>query len=197
MSHVRALWLKFHEAMLQADLVAAERIRERGHACGGRLHRADYPRKARGFDEETEAVGRYGMRFSFCCSRDGCRRRVTPPSARFLGRHVFAAVFVILGSGTVRSAMSDAAPPPVPSPSRQTTRRWRSLWQQRFAQSATFVELVASRLSSPVDPTEMPGALLDRLHGEPLLRVEFLLRLLGPWTTITVPPETASFVMVR
>jgi len=56
LSHVRVLWLKFHEALLQADMVAAERIRERGHGCGGRLHRADYPRKARGLDESPEVL---------------------------------------------------------------------------------------------------------------------------------------------
>lgn len=197
MFHDRSLWLKFHDALLEADLAAAEEIRRRGHSCGGRLHQGHYPRKARGLDAEAEAAGRYGVRFSFCCSRDGCRKRVTPPSVRFLGRHVFAAVFVILGSGTVAAPVSTAAPPSTPPPSRQTARRWRSLWHERFAKSAAYVELVAARMSAALCLDEMPQALLDRLAGTPLLRVERVLRLLAPWTTATVPPEEASFVMVR
>ncbi|MBK8593601.1 MAG: hypothetical protein IPN77_31725 [Sandaracinaceae bacterium] len=189
------MWLKFHDALLEADLAAAEEVRRRGHSCGGRLHRGHYPRKPRGLDEEAEAAGRYTVRFSFCCSRDGCRKRVTPPSVRFLGRHVFAAVFVILGSGSVATPVS--ASPPTPPPSRQTAGRWRSLWHEGFAKSAAYVELVAARMSAPLCLDEMPQALLDRLAGGPLLQVERLLRLLAPWTTVTVPPAEASFVMVR
>ena len=56
---------------------------------------------------------------------------------------------------------------------------------------------MASRMSPALNLAEMPSALLDRLQGDPLVRVESLLRLLGPWTTDTVTPQTASFVMVR
>ena len=38
----------------------------------------------------------YRYRFSFCCDRDGCRKRVTPPSVRFLGRRVYLGAVVIL-----------------------------------------------------------------------------------------------------
>ena len=38
----------------------------------------------------------YRCRFSFCCDRDGCRKRVTPPSVRFLGRKVYLGAVVIL-----------------------------------------------------------------------------------------------------
>ena len=36
------------------------------------------------------------LRLSFCCDRDGCRKRVTPPSVRFLGRKVYLGAIVIL-----------------------------------------------------------------------------------------------------
>ena len=42
------------------------------------------------------------IRLSFCCDRDGCRKRVTPPSVRFLGRKVFLAVAVILISAITK-----------------------------------------------------------------------------------------------
>ena len=38
----------------------------------------------------------HDWRFSFCCSRDGCRKRKTPPSLRFLGRKVYVAAMVVL-----------------------------------------------------------------------------------------------------
>ena len=33
---------------------------------------------------------------SFCCDREGCRKRVTPPSVRFLGRKVYLHAVIIL-----------------------------------------------------------------------------------------------------
>jgi len=53
--------------------------------CGGRLDCANYPRKPRGPRNLPE---QYRYRLSFCCDRDGCRKRVTPRSVRFLGRKV-------------------------------------------------------------------------------------------------------------
>ena len=38
----------------------------------------------------------HDWRFSFCCARDGCRTRKTPPSLRFLGRKVYLAAMVVL-----------------------------------------------------------------------------------------------------
>ena len=64
--------------------------------CGAALHQANYPRKPRG----TVADGRQlrVLRYSFCCSQDGCRRRLTPPSARFLGRKVYLGGVVVLAA---------------------------------------------------------------------------------------------------
>ena len=31
-----------------------------------------------------------------CCNQEGCRKRVTPPSVRFLGRKVYFAAVIIL-----------------------------------------------------------------------------------------------------
>jgi hypothetical protein len=39
-------------------------------------------------------------RFSFCCDRDGCRNRATPPSVRFLGRKVYLGAVVMLISAS-------------------------------------------------------------------------------------------------
>jgi len=100
------LWQKilldssFFLALLLFDRELAERYRIEGCGCGGRLHRAAYYRKPRG--------GPFGLpegfcvRESFCCCREGCRRRVTPPSLRFLGRRVYLAAVVVLVSAMVQ-----------------------------------------------------------------------------------------------
>ena len=54
---------------------------------------ADYRRGWGGWREVPEA---YGLRLSFCSARDGCRKRATPPSVRFLGRKVFLGAVVVL-----------------------------------------------------------------------------------------------------
>src|SRR6185503_12766170 len=46
-------------------------------ACGGALHQGNFPRKPRG---GRGLLGpEYKLRLSFCCSTDGCRKRLTPP----------------------------------------------------------------------------------------------------------------------
>src|SRR5258708_17558960 len=66
-------------------------------ACGGRLHRGDYPRKPRG--GLLGIAGEvFSKRISLCCGRAGCRKRATPPSVRFLGRRIYLGAAVVLAS---------------------------------------------------------------------------------------------------
>ena len=74
--------------------------------CGGPLHRGDYPRKPRG-GLSPSAAEAFGRRFSLCCGREGCRRRATPPSVRFLGRRVYVGAVVIVASAIVALATDD------------------------------------------------------------------------------------------
>ena len=75
------------------DLAAEARAAGCGF-CGGRLHSARYPRKPRGGLEDLGPD--YTTRLSFCCAVDGCRRRTTPPSVRYLGRRVYLGAVVVL-----------------------------------------------------------------------------------------------------
>ena len=89
------IWLYGALLKFDADLAAQARA-GRCPWCGGPLHSAKYERKPRG-----ALVGLpegYTERYSFCCGRDGCRHRVTPPSLRFLGRKVYLGVVVVLAS---------------------------------------------------------------------------------------------------
>ncbi len=84
----------FWSFLLSIDRDLADSIRQQGCSCGGRLHCANYPRAPRGRPDHLPEE--YRCRFSVCCDRDGCRKRMTPPSVRFLGRKVYLGAVVIL-----------------------------------------------------------------------------------------------------
>ena len=85
----------FHELLLVFDRdIAIAARRGRCPLCSSVLHSAQYRRKPRG---RPAGLGEeHDWRFSFCCARDGCRTRRTPPSLRFLGRKVYLAAIVVL-----------------------------------------------------------------------------------------------------
>jgi len=82
-------------------------------------------------------------------------------------------------------------------PSRQTLGRWRTFWREKLVSSAAYIEMIASRMSVPIDRSSMPDAMLDRFDGTLDVRLDSMLRLLAPWTTISLPAESARSVMVR
>ena len=82
----------FWSFLLAVDEDLAAETRKKGCPCGGRLHCANYPRKPKGTPAQLPEPQR--LRLSFCCDRDGCRKRVTPPSVRFLGRKVYLGAIV-------------------------------------------------------------------------------------------------------
>ncbi len=88
---------RLYATLLQIDKDLAAETREKGCPhCGGVLHSACYPRKLKGFCSPFD--DKKIVRFSFCCSTDGCRRRITPPSVRFLGRRRYLSAVVVLVS---------------------------------------------------------------------------------------------------
>lgn len=171
---------RFFELLYALDHDLAERTRAGGCACGGRLHQAHYSRKPRGgpagLSPDTQ------RRLSFCCDRDGCRRRATPPSLRFLGRRVYFGVVVVvvttLAHGvTPRRAHELRAQLGV---DRRTLARWRQWWREHFATSP-FWRGYGARLSPRVSVDALPRSLLERFapEGEPD-GVVSLLRFLAP-----------------
>ena len=149
--------------------------------CGGTLHSAQFPRKPRGGPAGLDKE--YERRFSFCCAADGCRKRTTPPSLRFLGRKVYLATVVTLISamlhGTTAARLARLSV--VPGIDRRTIARWRAWWVSTFADSA-FAPVARAALVPPVDIAGLPISLLDRFAGGIEQRLTALLRFLHPLT---------------
>lgn len=97
MSHTVLVDARVWKLLLDADRELAVEARTRGCSCGGRLHSARYPRKPRR-GVPLELREEYRWRESLCCEREGCRRRTTPESLRFLGRCVYLGALVVLVS---------------------------------------------------------------------------------------------------
>jgi hypothetical protein len=94
---------EFFELLWQLDEGMARRVAAEGCArCQGPLHRGDFRRKPRG-GLIAPAGESLVVRFSLCCGREGCRKRATPPSLRFLGRRVYLGVVVIVASLVVQA----------------------------------------------------------------------------------------------
>ena len=167
----------------------ADAVQAAGCACGGRLDRADYPRKPRFGSATAEPDPAWSKRLSLCCASEGCRRRVTPPSVRFLGRRVYAEVVVLVACARAllhAEAASKGADAGVP---RRTVKRWLSWWRTAFVASALWQEL-CSRLLPPLDESRLPASLIERAPSTaPLLHVA---RWLSPLTSGSMP-NGASF----
>jgi len=176
---------RFWSFLDSIDEDLAETTRKQACPCGGRLHCANYPRKPRGGPHTLPET--YQLRFSFCCERDGCRKRVTPPSVRFLGRKVYLAVVVILVAAmrhgpTPRRVRALAAHF---GADRRTIARWQVFWRDLFP-CTPFWKVARARLAPDVDLTALPRVLLDAFLRGPDDGDgwERLLRFLAP---ITIP----------
>ena len=174
---------KFHEQLLvfDRDLAASARA-ARCRLCGGALHSASYDRKPRG---GPAGLGQeYAERFSFCCAVDGCRKRTTPPSLRFLGRQRLSRHRGDVDLGDACSA-----------PRRPAWRVCRSCpdligghWRAgapgggpTFTDSP-FAPVAMAAVVPPIDIAALPVSLLDRFAGDVREQLIALLRFLGPLT---------------
>jgi hypothetical protein len=176
---------RFWSFLFAVDKDLAEKTRTDACRCGGRLHCANYSRKPRGTPIQLPEP--QCLRLSFCCDRDGCRKRMTPPSVRFLGPKVYLGVIVIL----ISAMRQGPTPRRVRELStrfgadRRTVARWQVFWRERFPQTP-FWKMARGRLAPAAEIVALPYSLVDafltrhhRCRGWTLL-----LRFLSP---ITIP----------
>jgi len=106
----------------------------------------------------------FEVRFSLCCGRPGCRRRVLPPSVRFWDRRVYWAPVLLL-VGALRQGQKPAVTmerlKALCGIWRSTVKRWQHYFRELFSQSVRYRRL-SGRLLLPVNTNQLPGALLLR-----------------------------------
>jgi hypothetical protein len=173
---------RFYELLLGFDRQIAETAHaDRCGKCGAALHWGSWERKPRG---GPVGLGpRHRLRFSLCCAADGCRKRETPGSLRFLGRKVYFGAMVVL-----ISAMQSGLNPErmkrlkaLVGVSRRTVLRWRDWWHKVFTMSP-FWRVHRGFVPAARD-ADLPASLLKSFTGATLQQLLSLLRFLVPITT--------------
>jgi hypothetical protein len=182
---------RLYALLHQFDLDLAEAARASGCGyCGAVLHSARYPRKPRGGPARLDPSD--GFRFSFCCAREGCRRRRTPPSVRFLGRRVYFGAVVVLVSA-LRDGLSARRVAVLRERlgvDIRTLRRWRRWWQESFVETP-FWKAARGRFAPPLDERRLPASLLERFaERDRRQRILQVLAFLAPLSTVL--PNRAS-----
>lgn len=161
--------------------------------CGGPLHQGNYLRKPRG---ALLASGgeRYSLRYSLCCGWRDCRRRVLPPSLRFLGRRVYLEVVVLFATVVLQLVAAFRSASVATGVPARTLRRWAAWWVGMFPASPTWLDLKARFVPPPPDEALLPASLVDRLERDLMVTAvpqdaafpklaEQVARLLAPATT--------------
>jgi hypothetical protein len=157
---------KLYDALLQIDKELAAKTRADGCPhCGGVLHSAVYPRKLKALPiqiGDSEIV-----RFSFCCSTDGCRSRITPHSVRFMGRKRYISVLVVLYSamanGLTQKCITELSK--LVGVSLRTLSRWQTWWQTTFTHSR-FWQWNKALIMPPMDPVQLCKELVERFSAQ-------------------------------
>ena len=177
-----------HHYLGKIDADLAPEVRQRGClAClVGKLHSAKYRRKPRSGEKESLEEHRY----SFCCDQDGCRKRHTPPSVRFLGRRVYWGVVVVLVSAAHHGitpermrALREAL-----GIDRRTLERWRQWWLESFVQSP-YWKLARARFMPLLCEQTLPLSLARGFAVGWPGQLIALLKFLSPITTGSIALE--------
>jgi hypothetical protein len=148
--------------LLQVDVDIAKAAKAKGcPRCSDTVDVANFSRQPRGGPAGLGDDA--ALRFSFSCRAEGCRRRVTPPSSRFLGRKVYFGVVVVIASAMMgdlgkggRAALSRHF-----GADRHTLRRWKKLFDETFPRMPAW-KLIAGRIMPPLDSDNRARSLLKR-----------------------------------
>jgi hypothetical protein len=176
---------EFFAQLEQFDEHLARRVAEAGcPKCAGPLHRGDYLRKPRG--ALIAPAGEASVvRFSLCCGREGCRRRATPPSLRFLGRRVYLGAVVLVASLLAQGLGIAGSIRRVTGVPARTTKRWLGWWRGPFVSTAVLVAVQARLVG--LDHEALPASMVAKLPGTWRERVRAVLVFLAPLTTGSLP----------
>jgi hypothetical protein len=165
MLHELRLGVEFFGWLSEMDRQIARWVAMRGcQYCAGPLYQSNYRRKPRGA-KTAEAAEAFGLRYSLCCGREGCRRRTQPPSLRFLGRRVYVEAVVLVACVVGLLLGSAKAASEAMGVSVRTLKRWGAWWIEAFPQSRAWQE-IRSRLVPSPEQGLLPRSLYERLEQE-------------------------------
>ena len=182
MYHYLLLDTRLYNSLFALDLLIAEQTKQsKCLFCGGVLHQSHFPRKPRGIPAAGLHCD-YPIRFSYCCSQEGCRKRLTPPSMRFLSRKVYSSVIIFLiflfKASTDESKVDELNKFFNTTLSVETLRRWRDFWKNTVPQSHTFKRQGFNCFIAP----NLPSSLLSLFAGPLSQQLEMSLRWILPLT---------------
>ncbi len=144
------------------DKKVAEKYRKKPCPyCNSTLHYANYPRKPRG--ESNSLQEECFIRFSLCCSKEGCRRRLIPPSCRFMGRKVYWQVVILVTISDGQNKSSDTSTFKLSSLlgiPHNTIKRWIDFFRNIFPSSQQWQRL-RGLITSTIKNTELPASLIN------------------------------------
>jgi hypothetical protein len=126
----------------------------------------------------------HAVRRSLCCAAEGCRRRHTPPSVRFLGRRVYVGA-ALVGITALRPGARRAEARALRAwlgVSARTLVRWRRWWRAAFATSGAAAR-PAGRGPPPVCTVGRGHHARTRFTGDLQAQLIVTLRFLAPITT--------------
>jgi hypothetical protein len=146
----------------------------------GILHVANYQRKPKGVPKNVSSC--FSKKFSFCCNVEGCRKRTTPPSMRFMGRKVYVGMVILLvftlGERTSSKIDQLMVLTGVNLPE-ETLRRWQYWWGK-----LPFTDIWKQYgLGAMIKPKKLPLSLLECFEGSAREKLIHLLFFLSPLTT--------------
>ena len=175
------------------DLLAAIEVHSKPcPKCGGKLDWANFKRKPRGGPESidhlkiedfktiidksdvpswflsTEPSLLIKVRMSLCCRKEGCRKRVTPPSSRFLGRKVYLELTIVMavtrGEITLESEYLHVILAYFIQLNLiiavRTLKRWLQFWQNKFLKSK-FWTIERGNFIPPINEQKLVSSLVQ------------------------------------
>ncbi len=185
----------FYNSLLALDRLIAGQVRQSGCLfCHGNLHQSHYPRKPRSVPEGTHSD--YPIRFSYCCAQDGCRKRFTPPSMRFLSRKVYSSVVIflvfLLKSKTDELKVEELNLLLGTSLSVETVRRWRNFWVKEVSQSHTWKRAAFSHGMAQTLPASLLAQFQQVLNTSLKMALKWILPLTAGVYLFDVPFQLVS-----
>ena len=175
---------KLYEWLERVDTDLAAKVHADGCPdCGAKLHRGNYNRKPRG--GVAEIVEGWVKRLSFCCSQEGCRKRQTSPSVRFLGRKVYLGVVVVLVAAMMHglSAKRVERLRTALGMDRRTLQRWREWWTETFVKDG-FWKAECGGFRRRIKEAIMPLSLVKTFSAHRREGMVKLLEFLAPITIL-------------